>query len=561
MARLMMGVGHGTLDGTFPPRPVTPDAIIIPGDTVVDVQDASYGPQTITAWRYQLRLVLDDSVVDTKTTADAQFTSVDPDDYYITMRVTTSLGMVFEEDLPEFAVVGVAEQIATPTVSAAAAVGLTVPLTLSAVADESVVEERHLHYQNGGAPDASDPFILLVPSATSYDFIADATGTWHFRLVDIAVPGLALDSELSVDESEVIADTEDPPNAVTLATPTASAWNRVPLVWVNGVNPAQHAVHRSTTSPVTEDATTLLVSEIAVGTLGYTDTSTVADTTYYYKIRDVNSAGAAYSNEVSVLTPSQGAWPSNDPSDGTWTTILDADGSDKYFGNSASSPGSYNFSQRWQDDTKVVVVSDAEAPDGQAIEHRTVTGDTSGWHGFANRGFGTQSEFYIQYIYRLSDNWDYHSGGDKLIMLNLQGGGRTGAFYIGMTAGGRLFFRCQKGGGIHEGVFEAIDPAFTMRPGAYHSVEWHFKAQSASGVADGQVKMWFDGVEITAWNMVAHPGDFVDGSPLDNMLFVDDGLSTKVNAWQMPEFWGGQNDTKTVDDYIRYGRIIAKAKA
>ena len=83
-----------------------------------------------------------------------------------------------------------------------------------------------------------------------------------------------------------------------------------------------------------------------------------------------------------------------------------------------------------------------------------------------------------------------------------------------------------------------LTPNATATPvqlGAWHRVEWHMKY--GSGGADGVVEWWLDGVLQGRYTNVQTPND---------AGFIE---------YQFSPTWGGNDGTKTEDDYYLYDHV------
>ena len=88
---------------------------------------------------------------------------------------------------------------------------------------------------------------------------------------------------------------------------TAVSASQINLTWAdNSNNEAGFLIERKTGSA----GTYAQIATTAANTTSYSDTSVVASTTYYYRIRAANSSGdSGYSNEANATTPAAGALP------------------------------------------------------------------------------------------------------------------------------------------------------------------------------------------------------------------------------------------------------------
>jgi hypothetical protein len=88
--------------------------------------------------------------------------------------------------------------------------------------------------------------------------------------------------------------------------------------------------------------------------------------------------------------------------------------------------------------------------------------------------------------------------------------------------------------------------------GTYHTLEVHAIAQSAPGVADGSLRVRFDGKLVTGWARQGGGGGVKN--ELTNMNFFDVGTTNadkmKFGAFQCCLYWGGTG-VKARDDWVR----------
>jgi hypothetical protein len=125
------------------------------------------------------------------------------------------------------------------------------------------------------------------------------------------------------------------PPASAPAAPTglgvqSASYNKVSLAWTdNATNESGFKIERSTNG-----TDFVVISTLAADTRSYTDSSVVAQTTYYFRVQAYNSTGpSAYSSTINVTTPDQPAPPPPPPSsvgatdgkDGTANVYWNAD--------------------------------------------------------------------------------------------------------------------------------------------------------------------------------------------------------------------------------------------
>lgn len=259
---------------------------------------------------------------------------------------------------------------------------------------------------------------------------------------------------------------------------------------------------------------------------------------------------AAAKQELQGQSP-QAAWPDNEPAG--MTPTLTIDGSSKDFG------PEFHKGRRWRNDRRVEVVTDPDSKFGHAIEKRFFIGDRSGWNGITSVGeYGAYRELYLRIVFRLSPNWQYHSGMNKLFYYGGAGAGQSKSatqFFIGIR-GGHLEFIDQSASGEKnsQGTFRANAP--TIDRDRYHTVEVLHVANTP-GQSDGSVRMWIDGAEVPSFNHLGRPDR--DSVQLKNLRWLDydDTRLTGVEAFM---FWGGQRDTKRVNDWIRLSELYISGK-
>lgn len=259
----------------------------------------------------------------------------------------------------------------------------------------------------------------------------------------------------------------------------------------------------------------------------------------------------AVSVEIVILPENEpGEWPDNEPAG--MSTVLMVDGSTKDW------PGFYQGGP-WTDENRVTVVTDPQSKHGQAIEKRFFVGDESGWNGITYNGNHIVfRELYFRIVFRLSDNWQWHESGGKYFYYGAAGrdpGRGPTQFILAWSGSGRTRW-IDFGSGV--GGYEANGGPEITRD-VYHTLEIHHVA-STSG-ANGSLRMWIDGVEIQSFNLLGDPTQ--NDVQLQNREWIatkgleDKRLGGGIQAFL---FWGGQNDTKRVNDWIRLSEFYVSGK-
>jgi len=176
-------------------------------------------------------------------------------------------------------------------------------------ADAAAGWENYLQSSGGGIESAN----------TSGSFSNMSNGTVTLKVWD-ALPGTSNAAiSLSVGStSSAISDLVIPFTGVTQTASTSApiaptglsasgaSGSTASLSWTASVTAGvTYSVYRSTAAGFTPGADNLIISSLK--TLAYTDTGLTASTTYYYVVAAVNSAGSAYSTQVSATTSSSGS--------------------------------------------------------------------------------------------------------------------------------------------------------------------------------------------------------------------------------------------------------------
>lgn len=257
--------------------------------------------------------------------------------------------------------------------------------------------------------------------------------------------------------------------------------------------------------------------------------------------------------QLTITTQPPGGWPNNEPAG--MTMIISQNGSTKTF------PGWFQDS-RWQDDEFVSVVSDPASRYGSAIEKRFFVGDVSGWNGQTSRtSFFNFREVYFRLIFTLSSNFQFHTGGGKYFYWGRKPTGTTtgpSQFILRPFAGRPLQLAVQIS--LSDGG-STSQPGSNYQPGNlpnitknnYHTAEILHRINDP-GLDNGSLRMWQDGVEGTDWSK--------NGQPYAPALDSEDWFATDnfIGGILAFMFWGGQGNTKTVNDYIRISEFYASGR-
>jgi hypothetical protein len=264
---------------------------------------------------------------------------------------------------------------------------------------------------------------------------------------------------------------------------------------------------------------------------------------------NVSSNGVNASTQVTVIAstplPPPASTGSNEPAG--MTKLFFADGTTLDLG------PQFNYSAKWTDGKHVVVVPDAAAPRGKAIELRWFAGAPEGGAGavFWNRftGYGPKNEIYMRAVFKFSPTWETHPGGNKLWYYGTADRiGSQGAVQMYTSVQPSLNARVtdQSGDGTR-GVWGGGAAPW----GVYHTMEVYQKAQSAAGVADGVIKVWLNGV------LIKH----------DTAVMIHDASTgftdMRFDGLQFFSYWGGSGGyTKTVApyDWLRWGEFYVSGK-
>lgn len=251
----------------------------------------------------------------------------------------------------------------------------------------------------------------------------------------------------------------------------------------------------------------------------------------------------ACQEEVATTTQTTGMGSENEPAG--MTAIVFADGSSKYFDDGAF------VGTAWDDDNRVSVV---DAPDakygGKAIQKKFFVGDGSGWNGLHGKDNwpGSYRELYIRTVFKLSSNWDDHSGGQKLFYFGSEAG-QPNDFYVWFRLSNNdLRFVTQVASGVRgdDGADTFFASGHNLVAEEFVTIELHIVTQSVPGASDGSVTMWQDGERVGNWT---------------GLQFYKAGASSvEFDGYQAYLFWGGSGDTKTANDWLQISEFYISGR-
>lgn len=418
---------------------------------------------------------------------------------------------------------------------------------------------------NSGFSPAAGNALAGAASLNATDAAVTNGTTYYYRLV-------VTDEEGAVASSSEVSATPSA-NAQSLQAGAVSAGAGDGVVTLSGsqatggVQPYLYQWHRATTSGFVPGAGNALPGATS---LNETDATVTNGTTYYYRLVVIDDEGSvASSTQVSATPQPPGAF--NEP--GGMTELASFDGTTKdwdtndrviFWGQAYGDPAEGStgpFTGRWE------VVDDPTNPvgSGKVLRQNWQVGDGDGHNAVIEQdlrlGGSNLDEIYIRYHVRYSDNWQWHSGADK---MQLWGVGNTSQqFIVQPRPNGTIRWINQvgSGNGVDTGDYLALDsggnPVIWAPRGEWWLVEVHMKANSDNSAADGFLKIWWDGVLIAQWRSfnTLEDEDLGDGNRLWTNNFADPGFFGY--KWY---YWGGSGDTKTVNDYIDWGEFYVSGK-
>lgn len=278
--------------------------------------------------------------------------------------------------------------------------------------------------------------------------------------------------------------------------------------------------------------------------------------------------------------PPHNGYPENRP-DG-FETELALDGSTKFFDDHADD---WFYGAKWIADHRVRVVEDPASKYGHAVEKRWYEGDDSGWQGMASLNgdhIRPYREVYMRKVFALSDNFQSHGAGEKII-ISTCGVGVYTAVGDPLTLG-IVFGRFMAPSGEMTPAYAAWLPIRAdapdvshMKPnelqasewvpklerGHYNTIEVHRRTASSPdpAVRDGFIRFLWNGVEYNRFSMrQPHMPELTHDVSLANVHGLSDPRTFPGSAIQLTTYWGGANDRKRVDDYERMSEFVWAGK-
>lgn len=188
----------------------------------------------------------------------------------------------------------------------------------------------------------------------------------------------------------------------------------------------------------------------------------------------------------------------NEPMGAGWLTHFEHDGTSK------AGMGGHTSN------AAVTVVSDLDAPMGQAIQFGMPVGYDTGYSSDFTASTPALREIYCYARRKWDPSYMVHSGGDKLWHIGHNGSIHTAYFVQIRSSTDPRWFGFQNNHAWGDspmgfrlnpyGNWDVGHPVIYF-DNQYHDIEWYQRAQSAPGVADGVFTFWYDG------EVVAHRTD------------------------------------------------------
>ncbi len=195
-------------------------------------------------------------------------------------------------------------------VSGVTATGGPGQVTISWTADQGAVTYNVYRATKAGG-EGGTPYVTGV-SGTSFTDVAVSSGTTYYYEVTAVDPNAVSPTDLTAESAksaEVSAaaqsGTSNALGAPTSLSATVQTGPQVQLTWNNNSPSATgFTIERATNAVFTQNVTTFSAPAASTATVTFTDRSTIANTTYYYRVQAVQGAvTTAFSNPVTVVIP------------------------------------------------------------------------------------------------------------------------------------------------------------------------------------------------------------------------------------------------------------------
>jgi fibronectin type 3 domain-containing protein len=212
-------------------------------------------------------------------------------------------------------------------VTATAAAGA---ITIAWAADQGAATYNVYRATTAGG-EGSTPYVTGV-AGTSFTDVAVSTSNHYYYEVTAVDPNavsptdLTAESAISAEVSTAaLAGSSNVLGAPTSLVGTVQNGPQVQLTWNNNSTSAtSFTIQRATNAVFTQNVTMVSAPAATTATVTFTDTSTVANTTYYYRVQSVQgTVTTAYSNPVTMVIPPPPATPSNGHATLITTTEVD----------------------------------------------------------------------------------------------------------------------------------------------------------------------------------------------------------------------------------------------
>lgn len=225
----------------------------------------------------------------------------------------------------------------------------------------------------------------------------------------------------------------------------------------------------------------------------------------------------------------------------------------------------------WFQSSRFDLVSDVESKFGSTLEKRAFVGDTPG-HG---AGWATTpnamsfQEAYFRMVFKRSDNFQRHPGGDKFFYFghkfpgvaprSIVIGSQSTRIMIVNDAEISAGFGSTVSGTNAAGVSRS-EGDFVISNGSYHTLEFLLR-MNTEGMHDGFARCAFNGVEVATWeHQSGTTGNVLSSGVMWKNSNYFEGGNGKLQGWQMFYFWGGSGGEKEVNDYTRISELYVSGK-